>query len=97
MPSADPIIDAKTIRELITALNAKFGLKIPTDAPGAPVLLDWLDIKITVTAGDGNPVLYCAQATTPSAEFGLGINVQGTAIAKFLDGKVEVIMSKCNN
>lgn len=93
MPTADPILDAKTIRELIAALNAKFGLNIPTDAPGAPVLLKWLDLTITVTAGDGNPVLYSAQATTPSAEFGLGINIQGTATAKFLDGKVEITVN----
>jgi len=93
----DPIIDAKTIRELIAAIDAKFGLNIPTDAPGAPMLLDWLDLKITVTQGDGNPVLYCAQATTPSPEFGLGINIQGTAVAKLLQGQVVIVMNKCTN
>lgn len=97
MPTTDPIIAAKTIQELIVAIDATFGLKIPSEAPGAPWLTDWLNVQITVTKGDGNPTLYCAQATMPSTEFGLGINVQGTIVARLLEGQVVIIMNKCAN
>ncbi len=97
MPSTDPIIAAKTIKELIVAIDEAFGLQIPSDAPGAPMLLDWLNVQITVTKGDGNPVLYCAQATAPSVEFGLGVNIQGTIVAKLLEGQVVIVMNKCTN
>ena len=87
---ADPIIDAKTVKEFLEAIN------VPTDVSGAPVLENLLAIKITVVKKtETGYTLYCGQADTPSTEFGLAAEVQGTVILKYADKEVKIVMSKC--
>lgn len=88
MPESNPILDAKTLGALFQALNLPL-------AVGKPILEDLLGVKIDVMQKDGKPVLYCAQAITPSAEFGLAVNVQGTLVLKILDQEVTIVFSKC--
>tara|TARA_R110000868_G_scaffold119310_6_gene316004 strand:+ start:15019 stop:15336 length:318 start_codon:yes stop_codon:yes gene_type:complete len=91
----DPILKAKTIQAFILALNEKFGTQIPNDGAGKKILVELLAVKITVTAGDGNPLLYCAQADVPSTTFGLADSAQGTVVLQFFDGLAQVVFKKC--
>lgn len=88
MPESNPILDAKTVGALFKALNLPIGV-------GKPILEDLLGVKIDVMQEDGKPVLYCAQAISPSVEFGLAANVQGTLVMKILDQEVTIVFSKC--
>lgn len=95
---SNPIIDAKTIKDFFIALNAKFGTNIPTDVTGAPLLVELLDVKITVKQGpDGSHILYCAQADVPSTVFGLSPDSQGVIVLKFLDQDIKIVMTKCED
>lgn len=87
----DPIIAATTIQEFIIAINKQYGTNIPSDGGDKKLLSELMEVKVTVTAGDGKTLLYRAQADTPSAVFGLAPAVQGTVILKFMGGAAQVV------
>ena len=92
---ASPIIDAKTINELVKALNSIYDTGIPTEDefPAGSILRDLWETSITVSGGNDE---YCAQADSPTIEFGLGIDLKATAIVRTSKKEIEE-MKKCSD
>lgn len=90
------ILDAKTINQLIKDLNSLYDTGLPTEDEfsAGSILKDLWETAITVKGtGKDN---YCAQADSPTIEFGMGIDIQATAIVKASPDEIEEI-KKCNS
>jgi hypothetical protein len=94
--ATDSILNAKTVKAFIKALNEEYKPTIDDSSGGKQILEDLLSEAITVKKGDGNPLLYCAQADTPSLIFGLTPDNKGTVVIQFLNGLAQVVFKKCN-
>ncbi|WP_100448813.1 hypothetical protein [Glycomyces xiaoerkulensis] len=62
--AAEDIPDARTVEELIQAVNEEYGLDLPTSFPNGTVLEQLWKVALEVKAGK-LPVLYDALATEP--------------------------------
>lgn len=93
--ATDPILEAKTIRAFIIAVNEKFGTKISFESGGVILLEKFFTTKITVYPGDGDKLLYCAQADKPSSVFGLIEDAKGVIVLKIFDKEIRILMNKC--
>jgi hypothetical protein len=61
----DPVLGAKTIADLMQALNAVYGLSMPTTfPPQSQTLLEMWQSAIEVLQGS-SPTLYTAKTTVP--------------------------------
>ncbi len=90
------ILNAKTINQLVKDLNSLYDTGIPTedDFPAGSVLTKLWETAITVT-GKGKDE-YCAQADSPTISFGIGIDIQATAIVQASPKEIEEI-KKCKD
>ncbi len=67
MAQDDPILNAKTVAQLVQALDQVYGLNLPTSFPPDSQFLNAMwGVSITVQPGNP-PIIYVANATTPLA------------------------------
>lgn len=83
MAAAKGVPDARTVKELIRAVNEEYGLDLPTSFPNGTVLEQLWETALEVKAGTP-PVLYEARATEPFA-------------VTVLDGEVHITIDSTAN
>lgn len=60
----DPILDAKTVTQLCSAIDQKYGLNLPVQFDAGTVLANLWGLTITVKGAPSSGVLYEATATS---------------------------------
>ncbi len=67
MTADDPILAAKTVAEMMAAIDEVYGLTLPTSVPSGTTLAELWAAAIAVTKDPRPDVLYEARGTTPIA------------------------------